>query len=151
MWFNSCKVVKPIPVKGDGSEMNKLSLEPQSEGQSSASSPTQKGRRSPSPSSSSSSSSRTVKSESPGVRRKRVSPVPVSCKLWYHDWIVYVLQSYAWQEAVSTSASVMRTRCWCNGVMKQRHLRERYTEHVSCYISLIHGILFSAPRCVSSF
>uniref|UniRef100_A0A669QED9 Mitogen-activated protein kinase kinase kinase 1 n=2 Tax=Phasianus colchicus TaxID=9054 RepID=A0A669QED9_PHACC len=69
-------VVKPIPVKGDGSEMNKLSLEPQSEGQSSASSPTQKGRRSPSPSSSSSSSSRTVKSESPGVRRKRVSPVP---------------------------------------------------------------------------
>lgn len=73
-------MVKPIPVKGDGSEMNKLSLEPQSEGQSTASSPTQKGRRSPSPSSSSSSSSRTVKSESPGVRRKRVSPVPVSCK-----------------------------------------------------------------------
>ncbi|XP_027302468.3 mitogen-activated protein kinase kinase kinase 1 isoform X1 [Anas platyrhynchos] len=69
-------VVKPIPVKGDGSEMNKLSLEPQAEGQSTASSPTQKGRRSPSPSSSSSSSSRTVKSESPGVRRKRVSPVP---------------------------------------------------------------------------
>ncbi|OXB62068.1 hypothetical protein ASZ78_007564 [Callipepla squamata] len=69
-------VVKPIPVKGDGSEMNKLSLEPQSEGQSTVSSPTQKGRRSPSPSSSSSSSSRTVKSESPGVRRKRVSPVP---------------------------------------------------------------------------
>ncbi|XP_064901308.1 mitogen-activated protein kinase kinase kinase 1 isoform X1 [Columba livia] len=69
-------VVKPIPGKGDGSEMNKLSLEPQSEGQSTASSPAQKGRRSPSPSSSSSSSSRTVKSESPGVRRKRVSPVP---------------------------------------------------------------------------
>ncbi|KAM9368016.1 mitogen-activated protein kinase kinase kinase 1 [Phaethornis superciliosus] len=69
-------VVKPIP--GNGSEMNKLSLEPQAEGQSTASSPTQKGRRSPSPSisSSSSSSSRTVKSESPGVRRKRVSPVP---------------------------------------------------------------------------
>ncbi|KAM6362868.1 mitogen-activated protein kinase kinase kinase 1 isoform 2-T2 [Pluvialis apricaria] len=69
-------VVKPIPGKGDASEMNKLSLETQAEGQSTASSPTQKGRRSPSPSSSSSSSSRTVKSESPGVRRKRVSPVP---------------------------------------------------------------------------
>ncbi|NXC74469.1 M3K1 kinase, partial [Anhinga anhinga] len=69
-------VVKPIPGKGDGLEMNKHSLEPQAEGQSTASSPTQKGRRSPSPSSSSSSSSRTVKSESPGVRRKRVSPVP---------------------------------------------------------------------------
>ncbi|NWR73600.1 M3K1 kinase, partial [Centropus unirufus] len=70
-------VVKPIPAKGDGLEMNKLSLEPQAEGQSTASSPTQKGRRSPSPSSSSSSSSsRTIKSESPGVRRKRVSPVP---------------------------------------------------------------------------
>ncbi|CAM4560760.1 mitogen-activated protein kinase kinase kinase 1 isoform X2 [Caretta caretta] len=66
-------VVKPIPVKGDGSEINKLSIEPQVEGQSNASA-TQKGRRSPSPSSSS--SSRTVKSESPGVRRKRVSPVP---------------------------------------------------------------------------
>uniref|UniRef100_A0A8C8AYD2 Mitogen-activated protein kinase kinase kinase 1 n=1 Tax=Otus sunia TaxID=257818 RepID=A0A8C8AYD2_9STRI len=73
-------VVKPIPGKGDGLEMNKLPLEPQAEGQSTASSPTQKGRRSPSPSSSSSSSSRTVKSESPGVRRKRVSPVPTcSC------------------------------------------------------------------------
>ncbi|XP_053887993.1 mitogen-activated protein kinase kinase kinase 1 isoform X1 [Malaclemys terrapin pileata] len=68
-------VVKPIPVKGDGSESNKLSIEPHVEGQSNASA-TQKGRRSPSPSSSSSSSSRTVKSESPGVRRKRVSPVP---------------------------------------------------------------------------
>ncbi|NWS74001.1 M3K1 kinase, partial [Crotophaga sulcirostris] len=69
-------VVKPIPGKGDGLELNKLSLEPQAEGQSTASSPMQKGRRSPSPSSSSSSSSRTIKSESPGVRRKRVSPVP---------------------------------------------------------------------------
>uniref|UniRef100_A0A8C0V6Q9 Mitogen-activated protein kinase kinase kinase 1 n=1 Tax=Cyanistes caeruleus TaxID=156563 RepID=A0A8C0V6Q9_CYACU len=69
-------VVKPIPGKVDGSEMNKLSLDPQAEGQNTASSPTQKGRRSPSPSSSSSSSARTVKSESPGVRRKRVSPVP---------------------------------------------------------------------------
>ncbi|KAM6111493.1 mitogen-activated protein kinase kinase kinase 1-like [Phoenicopterus ruber ruber] len=68
-------VVKPIPGKGDGLELNKLSLEPRAEGQSTAASPTQKGRRSPSPSSSSS-SSRTVKSESPGVRRKRVSPVP---------------------------------------------------------------------------
>ncbi|XP_075788547.1 mitogen-activated protein kinase kinase kinase 1 isoform X2 [Pelodiscus sinensis] len=67
-------VVKPIPVKGDASESNKLSIEPQVEGQSNGFS-TQKGRRSPSPSSSSS-SSRTVKSESPGVRRKRVSPVP---------------------------------------------------------------------------
>ncbi|NXJ39037.1 M3K1 kinase, partial [Ciconia maguari] len=74
-------VVKPIPGKGDVSEMNKLSLEPRAEGQSTAASRTQKGRRSPSPSSCSSSSSRTVKSESPGVRRKRVSPVPVSCKL----------------------------------------------------------------------
>lgn len=81
MWFNSHKVVKPIPGKVDGSEMNKLCLDPQAEGQNSASSPTQKGRRSPSPSSSSSSSARTVKSELPGVRRKRVSPVPVSCKL----------------------------------------------------------------------
>ncbi|KAF4803116.1 mitogen-activated protein kinase kinase kinase 1 [Turdus rufiventris] len=69
-------VVKPIPGKVDGSEMNKLCLDPQAEGQSTALSPTQKGRRSPSPSSSSSSSARTVKSESPGVRRKRVSPVP---------------------------------------------------------------------------
>ncbi|NXF10003.1 M3K1 kinase, partial [Smithornis capensis] len=69
-------VVKPIPGKTDGLEVNKLCLEPQAEGQSTASSPTQKGRRSPSPSSSSSSSARTVKSESPGVRRKRVSPVP---------------------------------------------------------------------------
>ncbi|XP_075302395.1 mitogen-activated protein kinase kinase kinase 1 isoform X2 [Opisthocomus hoazin] len=65
-------VVKPIPGKEDGSEMNKLSLEPRAERQSSAS-PTQKGKCSPS---SSSSTSRIVKSESPGVRRKRVSPVP---------------------------------------------------------------------------
>ncbi|RLW05297.1 hypothetical protein DV515_00005381 [Chloebia gouldiae] len=69
-------VVKPIPGKVDGSEMNKTCLDPQAEGHNTASSPTQKGRRSPSPSSSSSSSARTVKSESPGVRRKRVSPVP---------------------------------------------------------------------------
>nr|XP_028605372.1 mitogen-activated protein kinase kinase kinase 1 isoform X1 [Podarcis muralis] len=69
-------VVKPIPIKGDGCEANKPATEPVSEGQTSATSPTQKGRRSPSPSSSSSSSSRAVKSESPGVRRKRLSPVP---------------------------------------------------------------------------
>ncbi|XP_027719221.1 mitogen-activated protein kinase kinase kinase 1 isoform X1 [Vombatus ursinus] len=68
-------VVKPIPVKGDGSEINKLTPESQIEGHTNTSSPTPKGRRSPSPSSSSS-SNRAVKSESPGVRRKRVSPVP---------------------------------------------------------------------------
>ncbi|XP_074138582.1 mitogen-activated protein kinase kinase kinase 1 isoform X1 [Sminthopsis crassicaudata] len=68
-------VVKPIPVKGDSSEINKLTPESQTEGHINTSSPTPKGRRSPSPSSSSS-SNRTVKSESPGVRRKRVSPVP---------------------------------------------------------------------------
>ncbi|KAJ7334969.1 hypothetical protein JRQ81_012910 [Phrynocephalus forsythii] len=67
-------VVKPIPIKGDGCEVSKPATE--TEGQTSATSPTQKGRRSPSPSSTSSSSSRTAKSESPGVRRKRVSPVP---------------------------------------------------------------------------
>nr|XP_056705014.1 mitogen-activated protein kinase kinase kinase 1 [Euleptes europaea] len=69
-------VVKPIPIKGDGCEANKPAIEAPTEGQATATSPTQKGRRSPSPSSSSTSSSRTVKSESPGVRRKRVSPVP---------------------------------------------------------------------------
>uniref|UniRef100_A0A803T4J2 Mitogen-activated protein kinase kinase kinase 1 n=1 Tax=Anolis carolinensis TaxID=28377 RepID=A0A803T4J2_ANOCA len=69
-------VVKPIPIKGDGCEANKLAADPPPEGHPPATSPTQKGRRSPSPSSTSSSSSRTVKSESPGVRRKRVSPVP---------------------------------------------------------------------------
>lgn len=74
-------MVKPIPVKGDACEKNKISQEPQAEGQSTACSPMQKGRHSPSPGSSSSSSSRTVKSESPGVRRKRVSAVHVSCKL----------------------------------------------------------------------
>ncbi|XP_008838602.1 mitogen-activated protein kinase kinase kinase 1 [Nannospalax galili] len=67
-------VVKPIPVKGDGSEMNNTAAEPQGEGQGSSASSASKGRRSPSPSSSP--SGRTVKSESPGVRRKRVSPVP---------------------------------------------------------------------------
>ncbi|XP_007942357.1 mitogen-activated protein kinase kinase kinase 1 [Orycteropus afer afer] len=67
-------VVKPIPIKGDGSEMSNLAAEPQAESQTGAASPVPKGRRSPSPGSSP--SGRTVKSESPGVRRKRVSPVP---------------------------------------------------------------------------
>ncbi|KAI5939062.1 Mitogen-activated protein kinase kinase kinase 1 [Manis javanica] len=67
-------VVKPIPIKGDGSEINNLTTESQGEGQARAPSPAPKGRRSPSPGSSP--SGRTVKSESPGVRRKRVSPVP---------------------------------------------------------------------------
>ncbi|XFG11536.1 hypothetical protein AB1E19_015160 [Capra hircus] len=67
-------VVKPIPIKGDGSEVNNLAAESQGEGPTSAASSAPKGRRSPSPGSSP--SSRTVKSESPGVRRKRVSPVP---------------------------------------------------------------------------
>ncbi|XP_078531235.1 mitogen-activated protein kinase kinase kinase 1 [Lissotriton helveticus] len=68
-------VVKPIPVKTEGTEAKKPAAETQTEGSSSASSP--RGRRSPSPSgSSSSSSSKTSKPESPGVRRKRVSPVP---------------------------------------------------------------------------
>lgn len=69
-------MVKPIPTKGDGSEIHNLATESQGEGQASTASPTAKGRRSPSPGSSP--SGRTVKSESPGVRRKRVSPVPVS-------------------------------------------------------------------------
>ncbi|XP_011770256.1 mitogen-activated protein kinase kinase kinase 1 isoform X1 [Macaca nemestrina] len=67
-------VVKPIPVKGDGSEMNHLAAESPGEAQASMASPASKGRRSPSPGNSP--SGRTVKSESPGVRRKRVSPVP---------------------------------------------------------------------------
>ncbi|MXQ81144.1 hypothetical protein E5288_WYG012816 [Bos mutus] len=67
-------VVKPIPIKGDGSEINNLAAESQGEGPASAASSAPKGRRSPSPGSSP--SGRTVKSESPGVRRKRVSPVP---------------------------------------------------------------------------
>ncbi|KAI4561281.1 hypothetical protein MJT46_011971 [Ovis ammon polii x Ovis aries] len=67
-------VVKPIPIKGDGSEINNLAAESQGEGPTSTASSAPKGRRSPSPGSSP--SGRTVKSESPGVRRKRVSPVP---------------------------------------------------------------------------
>lgn len=70
------QVVKPIPIKGDGSEMSNLAAEPQGEGQASSASAVPKGRRSPSPGSSP--SGRSVKPESPGVRRKRVSPVPVS-------------------------------------------------------------------------
>ncbi|XP_070332804.1 mitogen-activated protein kinase kinase kinase 1 isoform X2 [Odocoileus virginianus] len=67
-------VVKPIPIKGDGSEINNLAAESQGEGPMSAASSAPKGRRSPSPGGSP--SGRSVKSESPGVRRKRVSPVP---------------------------------------------------------------------------
>ncbi|KAG8516140.1 Mitogen-activated protein kinase kinase kinase 1 [Galemys pyrenaicus] len=67
-------VVKPIPIKGDGSEINNLATESQGECQASATSSATKGRRSPSPGGSP--SGRSVKSESPGVRRKRVSPVP---------------------------------------------------------------------------
>ncbi|XP_004703766.1 mitogen-activated protein kinase kinase kinase 1 [Echinops telfairi] len=67
-------VVKPLPAKGDGSEISGSAAEPHTEGQASATSPAPKGRRSPSPGSSP--SGRSVKSESPGVRRKRVSPVP---------------------------------------------------------------------------
>ncbi|XP_066567567.1 mitogen-activated protein kinase kinase kinase 1 isoform X2 [Amia ocellicauda] len=69
-------VVKPIPLRPDGSEVGRQGSEAGSE---SAAPPQARGRRSPSPSSSSSSSSSFktgVKSESPGVRRKRVSPVP---------------------------------------------------------------------------
>ncbi|XP_029432772.1 mitogen-activated protein kinase kinase kinase 1 isoform X2 [Rhinatrema bivittatum] len=69
-------VVKPIPVKADCSEGSKAVPESHAEGSASGSSPVQRGRRSPSPSSSSSSASKTIKPESPGVRRKRLSPVP---------------------------------------------------------------------------
>ncbi|XP_028661250.2 mitogen-activated protein kinase kinase kinase 1 isoform X1 [Erpetoichthys calabaricus] len=76
-------VVKPIPVKAEGPEINKQDTECQGDAQSAASFQN-RGRRSPSPNSSSSSiitssssSSKTsAKSESPGVRRKRASPVP---------------------------------------------------------------------------
>ncbi|XP_069483399.1 mitogen-activated protein kinase kinase kinase 1 isoform X2 [Ambystoma mexicanum] len=68
-------VVKPIPVKAEGADTKKSAADSHSEGSSNA--PCVKGRRSPSPSSSSSSSSaKTNKPESPGGRRKRVSPVP---------------------------------------------------------------------------
>ncbi|XP_055968079.1 mitogen-activated protein kinase kinase kinase 1 [Sorex fumeus] len=67
-------VVKPIPIKGDGSDTSIVAAETQAEAQANATSSAPKGRRSPSPTSSP--SGRTAKSESPGVRRKRVSPVP---------------------------------------------------------------------------
>ncbi|KAM3938244.1 mitogen-activated protein kinase kinase kinase 1 isoform 2-T2 [Leptodactylus fuscus] len=65
-------VVKPIPVKADGSEASRS--DSSVEGTVNGSAHTVKGRRSPSPSSSSSSSK--SKPESPGVRRRGVSPVP---------------------------------------------------------------------------
>ncbi|XP_056403440.1 mitogen-activated protein kinase kinase kinase 1 isoform X2 [Hyla sarda] len=65
-------VVKPIPVKADGSEASKS--DSSVEGTVNGSGHTVKGRRSPSPSSSSGSTK--SKPESPGVRRRGVSPVP---------------------------------------------------------------------------
>ncbi|KPP68099.1 hypothetical protein Z043_113247 [Scleropages formosus] len=72
-------VVKPIPLRPDGSEAGRPGAE--AGGDAQALSLLARGRRSPSPgpysSSSSSSSGRTGgKPESPGVRRKRASPVP---------------------------------------------------------------------------
>eukprot|EP00069_Balaena_mysticetus_P001650 bmy_15521T0 len=81
-------VVKPIPIKGDGSEINTLAAESQGEGQASAASSAPKGRRSPSPGSSP--SGRTVKSESPGVRRKKVSPVP-NCSCGRGTFCIHLL------------------------------------------------------------
>ncbi|XP_038648889.1 LOW QUALITY PROTEIN: mitogen-activated protein kinase kinase kinase 1 [Scyliorhinus canicula] len=73
-------VVKPMPVKADGAELGKQVSDSLTDN---VSPQMQRGRRSPSPgsssssaTSSSSSSKTTAKSESPGVRRKRVSPVP---------------------------------------------------------------------------
>ncbi|KAG7476931.1 hypothetical protein MATL_G00087960 [Megalops atlanticus] len=71
-------VVKPIPLRPDGSEAGRQGGEPGGDPQT-PTSPQSRGRRSPSPgpSSSSSSSGKTGgKPESPGVRRKRASPVP---------------------------------------------------------------------------
>ncbi|XP_069819432.1 mitogen-activated protein kinase kinase kinase 1 [Dendropsophus ebraccatus] len=65
-------VVKPITVKADGSDASKS--DSSVEGTVNGSGHTVKGRRSPSPSSSSSSSK--SKPESPGVQRRRMSPVP---------------------------------------------------------------------------
>ncbi|XP_075039478.1 mitogen-activated protein kinase kinase kinase 1-like isoform X2 [Mixophyes fleayi] len=65
-------VVKPIPVKADGSETSKT--DSSVDGSLNGFTHVQKGRRSPSPSSSSSSSK--SKPESPGVRRRGLSPVP---------------------------------------------------------------------------
>ncbi|KAL4617631.1 mitogen-activated protein kinase kinase kinase 1 isoform X1 [Arapaima gigas] len=72
-------VVKPIPLRPDGSEAGRQGAEVGGDSQSA--SVQTRGRRSPSPgpysSSSSSSSGRTGgKPESPGVHRKRASPVP---------------------------------------------------------------------------
>ncbi|XP_053304017.1 mitogen-activated protein kinase kinase kinase 1 [Spea bombifrons] len=66
-------IVKPIPVKADGSDSSKTD----SSGDRSLNGLThlQKGRRSPSPSSSSS-SSKSTKPDSPGVRRRGISPIP---------------------------------------------------------------------------
>ncbi|KAM6986250.1 mitogen-activated protein kinase kinase kinase 1 [Aplochiton taeniatus] len=73
-------VVKPIPLRPDGSEAGRQGAGGGADSSWSASSQS-RGRRSPSPgppSSSSSSCGRTAsgKPESPGVRRKRASPVP---------------------------------------------------------------------------
>ncbi|XP_053331751.1 mitogen-activated protein kinase kinase kinase 1 isoform X2 [Clarias gariepinus] len=75
-------VVKPIPLRPDSNEVGRLGLEMGSDTASNSSSQC-RGRRSPSPGpssssiSSSSSSTKTAgKPESPGVRRKRASPVP---------------------------------------------------------------------------
>ncbi|XP_059845367.1 mitogen-activated protein kinase kinase kinase 1 [Hypanus sabinus] len=74
-------IVKPIPVKADGTEFGKQASDCQTN--ANVSPQMQQRRRSPSPSSSSSSATSSsssskcvVKSESPGVRRKRISPVP---------------------------------------------------------------------------
>ncbi|KAM4810473.1 mitogen-activated protein kinase kinase kinase 1 [Rhinophrynus dorsalis] len=65
-------VVKPIPVKADGSDALKADS---IDGSLNGSAHAHKGRRSPSPSSSSGSSNKT-KPESPGVKRRGISPVP---------------------------------------------------------------------------
>ncbi|KAG5272702.1 hypothetical protein AALO_G00168410 [Alosa alosa] len=77
-------VVKPIPLRPDGSEAGQAGCEGSQA--SAGSSPQSRGRRSPSPGPSSSSSSSSTstsangklsgKPDSPGVRRKRASPVP---------------------------------------------------------------------------
>ncbi|OCU02502.1 mitogen-activated protein kinase kinase kinase 1 isoform X1 [Xenopus laevis] len=65
-------VVKPIPVKAEGSETFKADSV---DGSLNGLSHVPKGRRSPSPSSSSS-SSKSTKPDSPGVKRRGLSPVP---------------------------------------------------------------------------
>lgn len=83
------QVVKPIPLRPDSNEVGRLGLEMGSDTASNSSSQS-RGRRSPSPGpssssiSSSSSSTKTAgKPESPGVRRKRASPVPV--RSYFHN------------------------------------------------------------------